>query len=194
MYLISILKKKRLESHTKNCSGSPGSPRVLSSPTINNYFYTKSGLWIKAPLNHERYKQYRDTLRNIKQRSKFEYYNLQCERFKPHSKKLWTIIHEVCGKSNDKSTSLNYLTINGIKQFQSQKICNEFADLFSNIGEYYAKNIPKSKNGIGFYLSKIPINNKSLFLNPCDPVEIRKIILSLKNKKAVDMMESQTYS
>ena len=144
----------------------------------------KEWLMNKNATYHERYKQYRDTLRKIKRRCKFEYYNVQCERFKHCSKKLWAIIHKVCGKTNDKSTSLNYLTINGIKQYQSQKICNEFADFFSNIGKCYAKNIPESKNSIGSYLNKIPTNNKSLFLNPCDPVEIRKIILSLKNKKS----------
>ena len=141
----------------------------------------KEWLMNKNAIYHERYKWYRDT--QIKHRCKLEYYNLQCERFKHHSKKLWAITHEVCGKTNDKSTSLHYLTVNGIKQYESQKICNEFAEFFLNIGERYAKNIPESKKGIGIYLNKIPINNKSLFLNPCDPVEIRKIILALKNKK-----------
>ena len=82
----------------------------------------KEWLMNKNVTTHERYKQYRDTLRKIKRNCKLKYYNLQCERFKQHSKKLWSVINEVCGKTNDKSSSLNYLTINGIKQYHSQKI------------------------------------------------------------------------
>ena len=104
----------------------------------------------KNVTTHERYKQYHDTLRKIKRKCKLKYYNLQCERFKQHSKKLWSVINEVCGKTNDKSSSLNYLTINGIKQYHSQNICNEFANFFSTIGECYSNLIPDSRSGIDY--------------------------------------------
>ena len=73
-------------------------------------------------------------LRKIKRRQKFEYYNAQCERFKQNSKKLWDVINEVCGKCNDKSTSLQYISVNGVKHFQSEKITSEFVKFFLLLG------------------------------------------------------------
>ena len=134
--------------------------------------------------DHKRYKQYWDTLQKIKRRCKFEYYNLHYERFKQNSKKLWGLINEVCGRCNDKSNSINYISVNGIKQFQSEKICNEFAEFFTNIGANYSKKIAPGKLGIASYLNKIPTNSKSMFLTPCNPQEIKSIVLSLKNKQS----------
>ena len=142
----------------------------------------KAWLQNKNANNHERYKQYQDTLRKIKKRCKFEYYNVQFERFKQNSKKLWGIINEVCGKCNDKSMSLNYISVDGVELYSSNKITAEFAEFFPNIGARYSKKVAPSNLGIVNYLNKIPRNSKSIFLTPCTPQEIRTIVSSLKNK------------
>ena len=68
---------------------------------------------------HDRYKQYRDALRKIKKQQKLEFYNSQCERYKQNTKKLWSLINDICGKSNNKSSSISFLTIDRTKQFGS---------------------------------------------------------------------------
>ena len=138
----------------------------------------------KKATDHDRYKQYRDTLRKIKRHHKIDFYNRQCERYKQNSKKLWSTINELCGKSNDKSTSISYITIDGIKQYDSKKISNEFANFFASIGERYATNTPKSNRNVTEYLSKISQNPKSIFLSPCTEYEVKQLINSLENKKS----------
>ena len=144
----------------------------------------KAWLQNKNAINHDRYKQYQDTLRKIKRRQKFEYYNIQCERYKWNSKKLWGIINEVCGKCTDKTSSLHYILVDGIKHYNSSKITNEFADFFSSVGAQYSSRVVPSKLSIVNYLQKIPRKSKSIFLIPCTPQEIRKLISNLKNKQS----------
>ena len=182
--LHKYIKEKTIKISYKKLHREPWITKGIIDSNKKQLQLYKEWLMNKNAANHDRYKQYRNALRRIKRKCKLDYYNIQCERFKHQSKKLWAVINEVCGKSNDKSTLLNYLTINGIKEYQSQKICNEFADFFSTISDCYAKTIPASNHSIEYYLNKIPRNNKSLFLNPCDPIEIHKIILSLKSKKS----------
>ena len=153
----------------------------------------KEWLINKDAITHDRYKHYRDALQKIKRRQKVEYYNSQCDRYKQNTKKLWNLINGVCGKLNDKSSSIAFITVNGIKHFDSKKISNEFASFFSNIGAQYSKKIPGSSHDVNTYLNKIKRNEKSIFLSPCNQPEIRQIILSLKIKKAVVMMAFQTY-
>ena len=138
----------------------------------------------KTAENYDRYKHYRNALHIIKRHCKVTYYNTQCERYKQNSKRLWKIINDICGKINDKSTSISFLSVDGIKQYDSEKISNEFAKFFSSIGARYSQNIPKSDESVNTYLNKIKRNKKSIFLTPCTEYEIRKIIMSLKNKKS----------
>ena len=50
------------------------------------------------------------------------------------------------------------------------------------MGEKFAKQIPKSNWNIDDYLSKIRLNENSLFMNPCTEVEINKLICNLPRK------------
>ena len=52
------------------------------------------------------------------------------------------------------------------------KISNEFAEFFSSIGEKYSKNTPNSTTKVDIYLEKIKLNEKSIFMSPCNMYEI----------------------
>ena len=87
------------------------------------------------------------------------------------------------GKNVDKSSTISiYLTINGIKTYHAQKISNEFANFFSKVSENLSKNMALRMIPIDRYLNRIPDNNKSIFLYPCNATEIKKIISNLKDK------------
>ena len=104
---------------------------------------------------HDRYKQYRGVLKRIKRRQKHNYYTNLCERHKQNSKQLWRLINDVCGRNNDRTSSINHITINGIKEFRSEKISKEFAQHFTNIGKHLSNSTPISNLGINTYLDKI---------------------------------------
>ena len=56
----------------------------------------------------------------------------------PKHKKLWGLINEISGKKNDKTGVLDYLTIDGVKDYNAKRICNRFAKYFASVGENFA--------------------------------------------------------
>ena len=69
-----------------------------------------------------------------------------------------------------------------IEQSNGELIANEMAHYFATIGEKYAGKIGNSKTSIKNYLSKIPRNEKSVYLKPTDSNEIEAIINKLLSK------------
>ena len=132
--------------------------------------------------DHERYKQYRNTLQKIKRRAKREFYTNQCVKFRNDSKRLWKTIYNVTKGHNDKSTIINCIKIDNIQVTNSKQISNEFGKFFSTIGERVATKGGNSNINIHHYLNKIPLNNASVFLTPCTSMELSKHVDKLPNK------------
>ena len=61
-------------------------------------------------------------------------------------------------------------------------IANEFSAHFATVGRTYANKIPKSTKCIDTYLSKLQKNRGSIFLQPTNPEEIKRLIGKLPNK------------
>ena len=131
-----------------------------------------------------KYKEYRNVLTGIKRRCKREYYLQKCVEFKDNTKKLWHIINQMSGKLNDKSSIIDCIRVNDIPQYSPNKITNAFGDYFSSVGETMACKIKKSKTEVSHYISKIPLNEKSMFWVPATKLEILKLIESLPNKRS----------
>ena len=83
---------------------------------------------------------------------------------------------------NDKTSSIDYLCVNGIKEYTGEQIANTLARYFANVGETFANKVPKSSQSISNYLELLQKNSESLFFAPCSTEEIRKIIASLPAK------------
>ena len=49
-------------------------------------------------------------------------------------------------KKNDKSSLIEYLKINDVREYNAQKISNSFAKYFAGIGKQFASKIPTPKN------------------------------------------------
>jgi len=58
-----------------------------------------------------------------------------------------------------------------------------FCKYISEIGPKFAEHIPAPENSYDHY-RKHPISNQSLFMSPTDPIEITRIIMSLKPKNS----------
>ena len=92
------------------------------------------------------------------------------------------MINEIAGKKNDKSNLVDYLKIEDVNIYNAKKISNSFAKYFSDVGEKFANKIPASTKSISEYLKLMGCNTKSIFLQPTDENEIRKIAFDLPSK------------
>ena len=129
----------------------------------------------KTTESEQRYKTYRNTLQKIIRKRKYDFYNKQCTVFKSNTKKLWSMINTVTKKSHDKSCIIDNLKINNIEYPRGADIVNGLGKYFSTVGESFPNNIPKSKKNISEYVDLITRNERSVFLNPCTAIEIKRI-------------------
>lgn len=155
---------------------------VLKCCNNQKRLYTKS---LKEPDNnrlHVYYKNYRNILNKLKRHCKTDFYKTKCVEYKRNTRKLWQLINNCIGHSNDKSNIINCIKIGNVEQYDSKVIAESFGEFFSNIGKKYANKIPKPKKSITDYLNVIPRNVKSLYCNPTSCHEIEKLINKLPNK------------
>ena len=124
----------------------------------------------------EKYQNYNKVLRNTIRRTKTKFYHDMCHEYKCQTKKLWGLINEISGRKNDKSSLIEYLKINDVKEYNARKISNSFGKYFSTVGEKFAKSIPNPKKPISEYLKILQRSTQSVFLAPTDVVEITKLV------------------
>ena len=128
------------------------------------------------------YRNFASVLSKTKRTAKRLYYEGKCQEYRSNTKKLWQIINEVSGRTNDKTSLIDYITVDQVRMYQGPKISNHFAKYFSTVGKTFAEKIPKPTKDISHYLSCIRQNEFSLFLTPCSPSELGKLVDSLPNK------------
>ena len=85
---------------------------------------------------------------------------------------------------NDKSTSIDYLSIDGMREYNGNKITNSLAKYFATVGETFAGKIPNATKSVDQYLRLLQSNVNNLFFVPCTMNELNKIIQNLPNKKS----------
>ena len=129
-----------------------------------------------------KYKEYRTCLNRLKRRSKVLYYKTECVSHRNNSKKLWELINKISGKITNKNNIVECLSIGNLKECESKKIANEFAEHFANIGKKMAKEMKSSKKNISEYLKKIHVSSKSIYFYPVTETEINRLITNLPNK------------
>ena len=153
---------------------------VVSSLKCQKLYKSVAGLDRNDP-KFKSYVMYRNTYNTIKRKAKQRYYTNKLIRFKRDSKKLWSTMKYVIGKSNNKTDVPDVLNVNGSFTSDPQLIANGFCSHFSTIGSVLAKKLPKIKNKS--FMSFMPKNVVSnFFLFPTDEQEISNIIMSLDCK------------
>ena len=139
-------------------------------------------MMLKGTCSKDRYKNYNSTLRHIIRRTKCSFYRDMCYAYRANSKKLWGLINEIAGKTNDKTSLIEYIKIDGIRTYNATKICNAFGNYFSTVGRTFANKIPKPQKSIVEYLKKLQSNSESLFFQPTNEHELEKIVRNLPSK------------
>ena len=137
---------------------------------------------LKGQCTKEHYQACNKTLRNIIRRTKLKYYQDRCYEYRAQTKKLWQMINAITCKANDKSGLIDYLKINGIKEYSANAISNGFAEYFANVGEKFAKKIPNPQKHITAYLKRLQSSTQSVFFHPTSEEEIVKIVNKLPSK------------
>ena len=189
-----ILLQSKIENHC------PINTRTISKRNFRNEPWLTNGLLIsshkqqvlyQASLRKNspnsstiKYRNYRNLLTKLKRKCKLNYYKDKCKEFCRNAKKLWHVINTCIGKESDKTNIINYIKVGNIDVYDSKLIADEMGHFFSTIGSNYAKKIPASHTKIDDYLKVITKNDKSIFLNPTNCVEVTMLISKLPNKKS----------
>ena len=87
-------------------------------------------------------------------------------------------------KTNDKTDIIECLKIGNQDYYEHKLMAEEFAKHFSSVGKKFAEQIGSPSKDINHYLSYIPNNPKSIFMQPVTIQEIEKLINNLPNKKS----------
>ena len=132
----------------------------------------------------EHYLAYRRILKRTLTNAKREFHRDKCLEFQRNSKKLWHLINKVSGKTNDKSSSIDCLSVNGIKEYSGTQIANTLAKYFANVGKTFADKIPNPSRSITSYLELLQRNSESLFFTPSTVDEIKRLIMGLPSKQS----------
>ena len=156
-------------------------PGLKISIDRNKRLYAKM---LKKEVNDTTYRKYNRELRKIIRNTKRNYYCDKCAEFKSQTKKLWGLINEVSGKKRDKSTLIEYLHIGDIREYGAKQISNTFTKYFSQVGKNFARKIPSSNTSVSDYLRCLQSNKDSIYLNPTDVCEIKKIVAKLPSKRS----------
>ena len=82
---------------------------------------------------------YRNNYNRIKKAARLKYYKLQVEESKTNTKRLWQVINTVINKRKNKGSTIPYITVEGIRIYDPNKIADEFGKFYSTLGSNLAK-------------------------------------------------------
>ena len=174
-----------VREHTVNVKQQRREPWLTAGLKVsigkNKRLYSKM---LHGCVTKEKYTEYNKTLRNTIRRTKLQFYQEMCNRYKSQTKKLWGLINEIAGKTNDKSNLVEYLKIDDVKEYNAKKICNSFGKYFASVGKKFADKIPKPEKSIASYLKLLQNSNKSIYLYPTDENELKKLVSDLPAKSS----------
>ena len=139
------------------------------------------------------YKNYRNTLTKIKRKAKTDYYIARSYDLKSNMNKLWNLINNVIGRTRDKSSVIEYITVSNTNIHNPIEISNHFGKFYADLGGSLANSIKSKENKINDYLNKIPRCNQSLYLTPIMKTEILHYIDKLppKNSSGYDNISNK---
>ena len=154
---------------------------ILRSLTKQKKLYKKSRDVASGKVIDE-YKIYKATLQKIIHRSKQDYFMKKCIEYKSNTKKMWNLINSVVRKSNNKHNIIDCLRKENLVLTNENEIANEFGKYSASIGKNSAEKIPRAKNTIDHYWSKITSESSLIYLFPTNNVEIENIIKKMQPK------------
>ena len=100
-------------------------------------------------------------------------------KHKSNLKKTWQIMKDIINKNKSKKPPPEYFEINNKKVSDRKQIVEGFNQFYVNIGPNLCKSLPMNNSNPVTYLKDRNIN--SMFIEPTDENEVRRIIMTLKD-------------
>ena len=92
------------------------------------------------------------------------------------------VMNTAVNKLSDKSSVIDELTVDGIKITHPMSIADSLGSYFASVGDKFAQKIPNPKKDVDEYIKKIHETVNSMYFQPTDKTEIKRIIAQLPNK------------
>ena len=128
------------------------------------------------------YKLYRNLIVTLLKQSKKNYYSSYFIENQNNVKNTWDDFRNLINVSKKKTSLPTKIIYKNEQKNCNMDIANSFNDFFINIGKTIESNITQSKTSFKSFLKNA--NEKSIFLRPCDQIEVLLIINGLKSSKA----------
>ena len=156
---------------------------IQKSIKIKNKLYyqftrTKDQFWFN------RFKVYRNSIRNLARISKKKFYNNYFSSHLRNSKKIWSGINEIIHNNKAKDLSEIFLNIDGNIIDDQTKVANIFNNFFGTVASKLVQKLPKPNTKFQDYL-KNP-NKHSIYLNEIEPGEVHELLSKLDISKSGD--------
>ena len=129
-------------------------PSILKSSKRQKKLYMMSIKGGATTADVTKYCEYQNVLNRIKRREKISYYHDVCKKLMYNTKKLWEIVNQTIGKTNNKTCILDKLRVGKVTINNPIQISNELATYFANVGPKYANTIKRPDKNISDYLKK----------------------------------------
>ena len=110
--------------------------------------------YIKNPTvaNKLKFTIYRNKFKTLRLQAERNYYEIEFNKNSSNLKKTWSLIRSII-KTKVKDNSIEALKIDGIKNYDSAAMANEFNNYFSNIAEQLATKIPNTQHSFKEFLN-----------------------------------------
>lgn len=99
-------------------------------------------------------------------------------------KKLWQLINNVIKHTHDKTSIIDYITVDNIKYHETKDVANQFGKYYSEIGAKLANKIKTTDHDNKYYLNKITTNPKTMYIHNITSSAIIKYINKLPSKNS----------
>ena len=130
------------------------------------------------------YKMFRNKVVSETRKSKNDYYAEYFTKHKTNIKMLWSGIRSIINFKSNVALNISCLSHDSLKVEDSKKMANIFNNVFINTAHNINMKIPRTRKSPLDYLISSK-TNYSFFISPVTTEEIKIIISSLKNGKAV---------
>ena len=121
-------------------------------------------------------------LNRLHRTTKMEYYTTKSHKYRKNTRKLWPMINNTINKCKNSGSKIPFITVDGLKTYNSLKIANGFGHFYSMVRKNLADTITPGRHDINHYLKMIPRTTSSLVIREISVEEIKKIIKLLPYK------------
>ena len=136
--------------------------------------------------NEEIYKKMKMKVKKALVDAEQYYHQKRLEESKHNMKRYWSVLNDAIGKPRRKQAGSKYFLDETGKSFtDSKEIANEFNNFFTKVGKNLAAKIIKPKEMYTKYMKENCAT--SIFLQPTDEIEIRKVIMKCEGKTSTDI-------